>query len=85
MILDKELSKLGFDDCDLEVLLERFDYKTIDDIYVGIGCGDLSLQRIINVLSELYKNDSDPLLKAMAPTEKKDDANAVSILGLKVF
>ena len=82
-ILDKELAKLGLEDCDLDILLERFDYKTIDDIYIGIGCGDLSTQRIVNLLSEFYKNDDDPLLKAMQPAEKTDDANAVSILGLK--
>lgn len=83
IILEKELAKLGFEDVNLEILLGHFDYKTIDDIYVGIGCGDLSLQRIINLFSEIYKGDDDPLLKAIGPSEKHDDANAVSILGLK--
>jgi GTP pyrophosphokinase len=82
-ILEKELIKLGLQDCDLEVLPRHFDYKSLEDIYVGIGCGDVSLQRIINLLSELYKDEDDPLLKAMGPSESKDDANAVSILGLK--
>ncbi len=29
-----------------------FDFRTVDDLYVGVGCGDLSLGRIINKLSE---------------------------------
>lgn len=83
LILEKELVKLGFDDVDLEVLLEEFGVRTVEDIYIGVGCGDLSLQRIINYLSEIYKDDDDPLLAAVGPTEKRDDGNAVSILGLK--
>jgi GTP diphosphokinase / guanosine-3',5'-bis(diphosphate) 3'-diphosphatase len=82
-ILEKELQKLGLEHCDLSVLLKTFDYKTVDDIYIAIGCGDLSLQRVINLLSEYYRDEDDPLLMAIHPSEKQEDKNAVSILGLR--
>jgi GTP diphosphokinase / guanosine-3',5'-bis(diphosphate) 3'-diphosphatase len=82
-ILEKELQKLGLEHCDLTVLLKTFDYKTVDDIYIAIGCGDLSLQRVINLLSEYYRDEDDPLLMAVHPSEKQEDKNAVSILGLR--
>jgi GTP pyrophosphokinase len=82
-ILEKELQKLGLEHCDLSVLLKTFEYKTVDDIYIAIGCGDLSLQRVINLLSEYYRDEDDPLLMAIHPSEKQEDKNAVSILGLR--
>jgi GTP pyrophosphokinase len=82
-ILEKELSRLGMEEVPLDRLLTRFDYKTTDDLYVGIGCGDVSLQRVVNMLSELYTNNEDPLLMPISPAERQDDTNAVSILGLK--
>ncbi|HET58935.1 MAG TPA: bifunctional (p)ppGpp synthetase/guanosine-3',5'-bis(diphosphate) 3'-pyrophosphohydrolase [Chloroflexi bacterium] len=82
-ILEKELQKLGLEHCELSILLKTLDFKTIEDIYIAIGCGDLSLQRVINLLSEYYRDEDDPLLMAIHPAEKQEDKNAVSILGLR--
>jgi GTP pyrophosphokinase len=82
-ILEKELQKLGLEHCELSILLKTLDFKTIEDIYIAIGCGDLSLQRVINLLSEYYRDEDDPLLMAIHPAEKQEDKNAVSVLGLR--
>jgi GTP diphosphokinase / guanosine-3',5'-bis(diphosphate) 3'-diphosphatase len=80
-ILDKELRRLGMADIDLDQLTEQFDHSNIEDLYVALGCGDLSIGRIINRISEFGKT-KDPLLELHPPTEKKD-GDAVTVLGLK--
>jgi GTP diphosphokinase / guanosine-3',5'-bis(diphosphate) 3'-diphosphatase len=80
-ILDKELRRLGMTDIDLDQLTEQFDHNNIEDLYVALGCGDLSIGRIINRISEFGKT-KDPLLELHAPTEKKH-GDAVTVLGLK--
>jgi GTP diphosphokinase / guanosine-3',5'-bis(diphosphate) 3'-diphosphatase len=83
IILDRELKRLGMSHVEVEGLIKSFDYKNYDDLYVALGCGDLSIGRIINRLSELNK-EKDPILEVKPSTTKtKDDANAISVLGLK--
>ena len=81
-ILDKELRRLGVADVDLEDLAQYFEFKNIEELYVGVGCGDLTLGRIINKLSEV-EEDKD-LLRELHPTvETKKDSTGVTVLGLK--
>jgi GTP diphosphokinase / guanosine-3',5'-bis(diphosphate) 3'-diphosphatase len=81
-ILDKELRRLGVADVDLGDLAEYFEFKNLEELYVGVGCGDLTLGRIINKLSEV-EEDKD-LLREMHPSvETKKDITGVTVLGLK--
>jgi guanosine-3',5'-bis(diphosphate) 3'-pyrophosphohydrolase len=83
MILEREFHRLGLTDVDLEKLARDLDYRSVDDLFVGLGCGDVSLGRIINRLSDTDKEKLDKLLATKAPGEKKSSPNAVSVLGLK--
>jgi len=81
-ILDKELRRLGVVGVDLEDLSQYFEFKNVEELYVGLGCGDLPLGRIINKLSEV-EEDKD-LLRELHPTvETKKDITGVTVLGLK--
>jgi GTP pyrophosphokinase len=81
-ILDKELRRLGVVGVDLEDLSQYFEFKNVEELYVGLGCGDLTLGRIINKLSEV-EEDKD-LLRELHPTvETKKDITGVTVLGLK--
>ncbi len=82
-LLEKELGRLGMESVDLTPLMDQLDYKSLEDLYVAIGCGDLSLQRVVNILSEFYGDEEDPLLMKIQQADRKDDQNAVSVLGLK--
>lgn len=81
-MLDRELRRLGLRDFDLTVLAQSFDLKNEEDLFAAVGCGDISLNRIINRLSEVNKS-SDPLLEVKAPSDVKDDGTAITVLGLK--
>jgi GTP pyrophosphokinase len=80
-ILEKELRRLGMLDLDLDQLAIQFEYNNIEDLYVALGCGDISIGRIINRVSEVGKT-KDPLLELHPPSEKKN-SDAVTVLGLK--
>ncbi len=81
--LERELRKLGFQNYDLDKLARGFDYRSLDDLYVAVGCGDLSLGHIINTLSEGEADDSH-IFEIKPSTQVKDiTENAVSVLGLR--
>ncbi|HHY87927.1 MAG TPA: bifunctional (p)ppGpp synthetase/guanosine-3',5'-bis(diphosphate) 3'-pyrophosphohydrolase [Chloroflexi bacterium] len=80
-ILDRELKRLGLTDVDYDGLLREFDLRSTDDLYVGLGCGDISLGRIINKLSDDNKDQEPQFIQR--PSDRKDSQNAVTVLGLK--
>jgi len=81
--LDRELRRLGITDFDLEKVARDFEYREIEDLYEDIGCGDFSMGRIINRLSEVEKDNQEEYLETKAPTDTKMVGNAVIVLGLK--
>ncbi|HWQ05531.1 MAG TPA: bifunctional (p)ppGpp synthetase/guanosine-3',5'-bis(diphosphate) 3'-pyrophosphohydrolase [Longilinea sp.] len=84
-ILDRELHRLGMGDMDLDSLARQLEFKTAEDLYVALGCGDVSLGRIMNRLSELdsEKNEFDILPETHPITETRANGNGVNVLGLK--
>jgi guanosine-3',5'-bis(diphosphate) 3'-pyrophosphohydrolase len=81
-MLEKELRRLGMADVDLEKISRDFDFKSAEDLYVAIGCGDIGTGKIINRLNDTNIR-KDPLLVLHAPRETKPNDKAVSVLGLK--
>jgi len=82
-LLERELKRLGLPvDTNLDTLSTRFALPTIDALYVAIGCGDLTLGRLINVLSE-DERQKDPLLTQKEPSVIDQAGTAVTVLGLK--
>ena len=82
-LLEKEIRRLGLVDINLEELAKSFDFKSEEDLFVGIGCGDLSVHRIINKLREVSPTSQDPLFTTRTITPEKTDESAVRVLGLK--
>lgn len=83
LILDRELHRLSMTPLDREELAKQFDFRSTDDLYVAIGCGDLSMSRIINALSEDEKKKESHLQPHRAATEMMDGGKSVTVLGLK--
>ncbi|HEX2980913.1 MAG TPA: TGS domain-containing protein, partial [Anaerolineaceae bacterium] len=81
-VIEREIRRLGITDLDLDDLAHDFDYKTAEDLYVGVGCGDLTVGRIINKLSEAEKASQDNILAAK-PSDIKPNGTTVTVLGLK--
>jgi GTP pyrophosphokinase len=47
-ILDKELQRHGLKQVDLHDLAKAYNYHHVDDLYAGVGAGDLRLQQVVN-------------------------------------
>jgi GTP diphosphokinase / guanosine-3',5'-bis(diphosphate) 3'-diphosphatase len=82
VMIDRELRRLGMQDVDLDKLSQSFELHGPDDLYEALGCGDLSIGRIINKLSEAEKA-KEALLEPHPATETKPTGNSVSVVGLK--
>lgn len=82
-ILDKELKRLGIVDLDIGDLAKLFDYKSSDDLYVALGCGDIAIGKIINQIQEVDKTTEDPLFIGPPVEIDRKDSESVKVLGLK--
>ncbi|HMN60569.1 MAG TPA: bifunctional (p)ppGpp synthetase/guanosine-3',5'-bis(diphosphate) 3'-pyrophosphohydrolase [Anaerolinea sp.] len=85
-ILEREFRRLGLD-MEPEKLAKSFDFRSAEDLYVAIGCGDITVGKIVSKLADLGKEKvTDPLLIARPPTEEsktQQQTATVTVLGLK--
>ena len=82
-IIEREFLKLGMPDVNIESLAEAFEKKTIDDFYVAVGCGDLSIHKVVNYIQELQEEKENPLFSIKVATPERKDSETVKVLGLK--
>lgn len=80
---DRELRRLGMESIDAQNLSQEYDYKTLDDFYEAIGCGDLSIGRLIGKISDLSKEKDEDVLAPHPIGEAKTSSDSVTVLGLK--
>jgi len=69
-ILEKELSRLGLTDVNLEKLSRRLDYRKLDDFLAAIGRNDLKISRIVSLIQEIKQEQHPPVIKTRQPTQK---------------
>jgi GTP diphosphokinase / guanosine-3',5'-bis(diphosphate) 3'-diphosphatase len=81
-MLDRELKRLGIVDLDTEDLAKSFGYKGPEDLHVALGCGDLAIGRIVNLIQETEEEKED-LFTPKAPEVERKDSESVNVLGLK--
>lgn len=81
-MLERELHRLGLSDINLENLARQLDFKTTDEMFIDLGCGDLSVNRIINLIAE-HELPIEEQLVASKPKSSSDSTDAVSVVGLR--
>ena len=81
-IVEKELHRLGLSDINLENLARQLDFKNPDEMFIALGCGDLSVNRLINLISE-QELPAEEELVASGAKSKSDTTDAVSVVGLR--
>ncbi|MCJ7693865.1 MAG: bifunctional (p)ppGpp synthetase/guanosine-3',5'-bis(diphosphate) 3'-pyrophosphohydrolase [Anaerolineaceae bacterium] len=84
IMLEKEFKRLGMKQVDLEILTKDFFVKSVDDLFVGIGCGDIPMGRVIKKIADLEKEDHEEEFK-LTPLEpsKISHSEAITVMGLK--
>jgi GTP diphosphokinase / guanosine-3',5'-bis(diphosphate) 3'-diphosphatase len=81
-IFDREIHRLDLTNFPIDDLLVSLDIKSPDDLYEAIGCGDLTIGRVVNKISEIQK-EKEPLLEIRTTDAKPTITTEVSVLGLK--
>lgn len=82
-LLEHEIVRLGLPEVDqktLEELARRYD-RSVDEFYVALGCGDISIGRVVNQLLE--SKQTDDMLVVVPATSESSPSDAVTVLGLK--
>jgi guanosine-3',5'-bis(diphosphate) 3'-pyrophosphohydrolase len=82
-MLERELVRLGLpslEDDALGMLARQFD-RSLEDFYVALGCGDVSIGRVLNHI--LAVKEPDDNLVVVPPTSEPTVSDAVTVLGLK--
>jgi guanosine-3',5'-bis(diphosphate) 3'-pyrophosphohydrolase len=83
-LLERELRRLGVGDIKIEQLARQFEYKTVEDLYVAIGCGDVPLIRIDNQLMQNEQDDEGLNFGTrIIPETAVESHDTITVVGLK--
>lgn len=81
--IDREFKRLGLTQVDLPQIALDLNLRSVDDLYVGIGTGDLPIGRLINRVSELQRESlTDELPVLPATPSKPTDTSSIMVMGL---
>ena len=80
--LERELQRLGITSTNFEKMARELGFKTPDEMFIALGTGDLSVNKVIKQLSETV--ETADILEATIPAqEAKPSTDAVEVVGLK--
>lgn len=65
-MLDRELTRLALSSVDFEQLAEKASLKSAEDLFAGLGAGDLRLVQIINLAQQQVEPERDQQLELIA-------------------
>ncbi|HEY9701803.1 MAG TPA: ACT domain-containing protein, partial [Allocoleopsis sp.] len=91
-LLEKELGKNGFDAIlksdKMQLVAEKFNYHSVEDLLAGLGYGEMTLISVVNRWRELTKPKQteleNPVLPNFTPTQRQINNNSASpILGIE--
>ena len=79
--IERELQRLGVSEMNFEVMARDLGLKTPEEFFIAIGCGDLSISKVIRRFSESEENTD--VLVAGTPTRESTITDSVEVVGLK--
>jgi GTP diphosphokinase / guanosine-3',5'-bis(diphosphate) 3'-diphosphatase len=84
-MLEKEFKRLSLHNVDIEEILPEFNVKSVEDLYVAIGCGDIGVGRVVNKIADMEEEELEKELELKLAEEPPAIApsDAVRVMGLK--
>jgi GTP pyrophosphokinase len=80
--LERELQRLGIPEINFEKMARELGFKIPDEMFIALGCGDLSVNKVIKELSD--DEGTTDILEATIPAQgQKSSTDAVEVVGLK--
>ena len=85
VILEKEFKRLGLKNIELADYLADLNVKSIEDLYVAIGCGDIGVGRVVNKIAESEEEELEEEfeLALMEAPDQVVPSDTVVVMGLK--
>ncbi|MEO8356535.1 MAG: bifunctional (p)ppGpp synthetase/guanosine-3',5'-bis(diphosphate) 3'-pyrophosphohydrolase [Chloroflexota bacterium] len=80
--LEREVQRLGIPVMNFEKMGREMGFKTPDEMYIAIGCGDLSVNKVIRQIAETEES-ADILVVTAQGQDAKHSTDAVEVVGLK--
>lgn len=80
--LEREVQRLGIPVMNFEKMGRELGFKTPDEMYIAIGCGDLSVNKVIRQIAETEES-ADILVVTGQGQDAKQPTDAVEVVGLK--
>ncbi len=78
---ERELQRLGISEINFEKMAHDLGYKTPDEMFIALGCGDLSISKIIRQFSQT--EEVEDILAAGTPIAQTTATDAIEVVGLK--
>ncbi|MBK9926348.1 MAG: bifunctional (p)ppGpp synthetase/guanosine-3',5'-bis(diphosphate) 3'-pyrophosphohydrolase [Anaerolineales bacterium] len=79
--LERELQRLGITEMNFETMARDLGFKTPDELFISLGCGDLSMSRVLRRFSET--EESTDVLVTGPHTNDNTSTDKVEVVGLK--
>ena len=80
--LERELQRLGISEINFEKLARELGFKIPDELFIAVGCGDLSVNKVIKQIADTEET-ADFLEITKSLHEKKTSTDSVEVVGLK--
>jgi GTP pyrophosphokinase len=80
--IEREIQRLGIKDFNYDSFARKLGYKSAEDFFIDLGCGDLSLSRVIREFSQTSESE-DILTAGSAPMPDQTSTDAIEVVGLK--
>ncbi|MEP6895178.1 MAG: TGS domain-containing protein, partial [Chloroflexota bacterium] len=79
--LERELQRLGIPEVNFDTMSRDMGFKNPDELFIALGCGDISISRVIRRFSEEEENAD--ILEVGTPIIKTPGSDAIEVVGLK--
>jgi guanosine-3',5'-bis(diphosphate) 3'-pyrophosphohydrolase len=79
--LEREMQRLGIKEINFDRMARELGIKAADEMFIALGCGDLSVSKVIKQFAESEENGD--ILAIGAPAAQTTSTEAVEVVGLK--
>lgn len=82
-LLEKEISRLDLGkDIEYEALAKSFNYEAAEDLFAAIGCGDISIGRVVHALI-IVKGDTTGFSAQFQEEISRETSGDIAVVGLR--
>ncbi len=79
--LERELQRLGLVDINFEKMARELNYKTSEEMFIELGNGDLSVNKVIKQFSQ--HEEAEEIFEVSPSVTPATSTNAIEVVGLK--